>query len=75
TGTPFLSGDGAGHRNPPGRCLPVHELGLVRGPLPGSHQGLLGLRERADLLHGTLHAGPTTEGGYRVHLRIPLTAD
>ncbi|MEU0677969.1 histidine kinase [Streptomyces sp. NPDC006172] len=43
--------------------------------LPGSQQGLVGLRERADILHGTLVAGPTTEGGYRVRLRIPLNAD
>ncbi|MFJ8535734.1 sensor histidine kinase [Streptomyces sp. NPDC093591] len=44
-------------------------------PLPGSRQGLVGLRERADILHGTLEAGPTAEGGYRVRLRIPLSAD
>jgi signal transduction histidine kinase len=44
-------------------------------PLPGSRQGLVGLRERADILHGTLEAGPTAEGGYRVRLRIPLAAD
>ncbi|WP_151475369.1 sensor histidine kinase [Streptomyces albicerus] len=43
--------------------------------LPGSQQDLVGLRERADILHGTLEAGPTTEGGYRVRLRIPLSAD
>ncbi|MFC9242627.1 sensor histidine kinase [Streptomyces sp. NPDC057136] len=43
--------------------------------LPGSQQGLVGLRERADILHGTLEAGPTAEGGYRVRLRIPLSAD
>ncbi|MFF6787059.1 histidine kinase [Streptomyces sp. NPDC012510] len=43
--------------------------------LPGSQQGLVGLRERADILHGTLDAGPTMEGGYRVRLRIPLSAD
>ncbi|GHE70534.1 sensor histidine kinase [Streptomyces capitiformicae] len=43
--------------------------------LPGSQQGLVGLRERADILHGTLDAGPTREGGYRVRLRIPLSAD
>ncbi|WP_371657395.1 sensor histidine kinase [Streptomyces sp. NBC_00280] len=43
--------------------------------LPGSQQGLVGLRERADILHGTLQAGPTAEGGYRVRLRIPLGAD
>ncbi|MEV8529103.1 histidine kinase [Streptomyces sp. NPDC052000] len=44
-------------------------------PLPGSRQGLVGLRERAEILHGTLEAGPTAVGGYRVRLRIPLTAD
>ncbi|MFF7266264.1 sensor histidine kinase [Streptomyces sp. NPDC008159] len=43
--------------------------------LPGSQHGLVGLRERADILHGTLDAGPTTEGGYRVRLRIPLSAE
>ncbi len=44
-------------------------------PLPGSQQGLVGLRERAEILHGALDAGPTAEGGYRVRLRIPLDAD
>ncbi|WP_217206023.1 sensor histidine kinase [Streptomyces sp. AC550_RSS872] len=43
--------------------------------LPGSQQGLAGLRERADILHGTLESGPTAEGGYRVRLRIPPSAD
>lgn len=43
--------------------------------LPGSQQGLIGLRERAEILHGTLESGPTAEGGYRVRLRIPLSAD
>jgi signal transduction histidine kinase len=41
-------------------------------PLPSSQHGLVGLRERAGVLHGTLEAGPTTEGGFRVHLRIPV---
>lgn len=44
-------------------------------PLPGAQQGLVGLRERADILHGTLESGPTADGGYRVRLRIPLGAD
>ncbi|WP_425269814.1 sensor histidine kinase [Kitasatospora cineracea] len=44
-------------------------------PLPGSQQGLIGLRERAELLHGTLESGPTPDGGYRVSLRVPLTTD
>ncbi|MFB8180603.1 sensor histidine kinase [Streptomyces sp. NPDC055966] len=40
-------------------------------PLPGSRQGLVGLRERAEILHGTFSAGPTPDGGYGVRVRIP----
>ncbi|MEU5595592.1 histidine kinase [Streptomyces sp. NPDC020298] len=38
----------------------------------GNGHGLLGLRERMTLYDGTLHSGPTAEGGYRVTARIPL---
>ncbi|MFG2549321.1 sensor histidine kinase [Streptomyces sp. NPDC048581] len=44
-------------------------------PLPGSHQGLVGLRERAELLDGTFESGPTADGGYQVRLRLPARAD
>ncbi|EST36482.1 sensor histidine kinase [Streptomyces roseochromogenus] len=44
-------------------------------PLPGSHQGLIGLRERAELLGGTFESGPTADGGYEVALRIPPRTD
>ncbi|MFF9402513.1 sensor histidine kinase [Streptomyces sp. NPDC014744] len=44
-------------------------------PLPGSHQGLIGLRERAELLGGTLEAGTTANDGYRVALRVPPNGD
>ncbi|MFF1793498.1 sensor histidine kinase [Kitasatospora sp. NPDC058263] len=37
----------------------------------GSGYGLLGMRERAELLGGTLLAGPD-EGGWRVLLRVPV---
>ncbi|MDI6104638.1 histidine kinase [Actinoplanes sp. NEAU-A12] len=42
-------------------------------PLPGAQHGLIGLRERAELLGGTLTAGPTSGDGYRVQLRFPAT--
>nr|WP_231134565.1 sensor histidine kinase [Motilibacter deserti] len=34
--------------------------------------GLVGMRERVDLLHGDLRAGPRAEGGFRVTARLPL---
>ncbi|KPI05772.1 integral membrane sensor signal transduction histidine kinase [Actinobacteria bacterium OV450] len=40
-------------------------------PLPSARHGLIGLRERAELLHGTLTAEPTPQGGYEVELRAP----
>lgn len=36
----------------------------------GGH-GLVGMRERARLYHGTLTAGPRTDGGYAVRLAVP----
>ncbi|MCC3765596.1 histidine kinase [Glycomyces sp. TRM65418] len=34
--------------------------------------GLLGMRERADLVGAALDAGPTAEGGWRVLVRLPI---
>ena len=42
--------------------------------LAGDGHGLMGMRERATLLGGTLEAGPGPQGGYRVHARLPLEA-
>ena len=37
--------------------------------------GIVGMRERAALLHGELSAGPRPEGGFRVTARLPLPVD
>lgn len=34
--------------------------------------GLVGMRERVELFHGTLHTGPRSGGGFRVSATIPL---
>ncbi|HET6706274.1 sensor histidine kinase [Amycolatopsis sp.] len=41
--------------------------------LPSAHHGLVGIRERAALLGGTVRAEPTSDGGFRLELRLPRT--
>ncbi|GGZ32570.1 sensor histidine kinase [Streptomyces poonensis] len=43
-------------------------------PLPGAHHGLVGLRQRAELLGGTVTSGPTADGGYELRLELPADA-
>lgn len=43
--------------------------------LPSSRLGLIGLRERAELLLGAFTAEPTPQGGYKVELRAPARPD
>ncbi|MFF1408884.1 sensor histidine kinase [Streptomyces sp. NPDC058289] len=45
------------------------------GPSGGSGNGLVGMRERAAALGGTIEAGPRPDGGFRVIARLPLKAD
>jgi signal transduction histidine kinase len=46
----------------------------VSGPVAGG-RGLRGMRERAAAYGGTLEAGPTADGGWRVQLRIAADVD
>jgi signal transduction histidine kinase len=46
--------------------------GNGNGGSPGF--GLIGMRERAALFGGHLHAGPRSPGGFAVHARFPLAA-
>jgi len=56
----------------------VHAAGLAgparaAGRVDGSaHRGIVGMRERAQLLGGTLDAGPLPGGGFRVRADLPL---
>jgi signal transduction histidine kinase len=40
--------------------------------LPGSGRGILGMRERAQLLGGSLDARPRPDGGFRVTAHLPI---
>ena len=58
---------------PSGTRLAIEDFSKCREPPAqgdGTGYGLTGMRERAELLGGTLTAGPT-DGGFRVELRVP----
>lgn len=48
--------------------------GEAAPPKDGGH-GIVGMRERAAMLGGTLEAGPLAGGGFRVRARLPLEAE
>lgn len=50
---------------PPAQHVPVG------GALPSGGHGLMGLRERANLLNGVFEAGATEDGGFLVKVEIP----
>jgi signal transduction histidine kinase len=45
-----------------------------RSPCRDAGHGLVGMRERVQALRGTLDAGPTGDGGWRVHALLPFHA-
>ncbi|GAA3351733.1 histidine kinase [Amorphoplanes nipponensis] len=48
---------------------PARSVGRVTG---SDHRGIVGMRERAQLLGGTLRAGPLPGGGFEVRADLPL---
>ncbi len=57
-----------------GRCLIVEVIddGLGATVLPGASHGIVGMRERALLLGGSLDVGPRPAGGFRVLAQLPI---
>lgn len=53
----------------------VNERPVRAGAGPGTGRGLPGMTERVRSLGGTLQAGPTDAGGYRLCAELPLPAD
>ncbi|MFF3441496.1 sensor histidine kinase [Streptosporangium sp. NPDC002721] len=53
--------------------IEVTDTGGARsaGPRAGNGRGLIGLRERLAVYGGTLDAGRTAEGGFRIKARVP----
>jgi signal transduction histidine kinase len=74
------------HASAPARCtvritaepgelhLAVIDDGIPRRPGGEPGHGLIGMRERAALHHGTLMAGPRASGGFAVHACLPYQA-
>ncbi|WP_182904609.1 sensor histidine kinase [Microbispora sp. H13382] len=53
----------------------VEVLDDGRGGDAGDGYGLLGMRERVGVLHGTFAAGPRPGGGFRVAARLPVPTE
>jgi signal transduction histidine kinase len=50
-----------------------HGTGMIDELRPG--HGLIGMRERAAIHHGTLYAGPGDQHGFTVRARLPIKAE
>ena len=58
--------------DPRGLTIEVVDNGYGATTLPGSGQGIFGMRERAQLLGGTLDAGLRPGGGFQVVALLPI---
>ncbi len=55
-----------------GVAIEVLDNGHGATILPGSGHGIAGMRERAQLLGGSLDAGPRPGGGFKVVAHLPI---
>ncbi len=55
-----------------GVAIEVLDNGRGATILPGSGHGIAGMRERAQLLGGSLDAGPRPGGGFQVVAHLPI---
>ncbi|MFC0645065.1 sensor histidine kinase [Cellulomonas phragmiteti] len=58
-------------RTPTAVEVDVADAGGTRPGSGGTGRGIVGMRERAELLGGHVEAGPRPEGGWRVHAVLP----
>jgi signal transduction histidine kinase len=61
--------------NSHGVAIEVSDTGRSDTILPGSGRGIVGMRERALLLGGSLDAGPRPTGGFQVVAHLPIGED
>ncbi|MBW3609319.1 MAG: sensor histidine kinase, partial [Actinobacteria bacterium] len=47
--------------------------GAAAPPSTGARLGLVGMRERVEMIDGTLHTGPRDGGGFAVRATLPVT--
>jgi signal transduction histidine kinase len=55
--------------------LVVSDDGIGTGNGGGSGHGLVGMRERVDVVGGELAAGPRPNGGYELRARLPVAPE